>query len=195
MKRLVYSLLLLFMLSLMVFPPAVYASDPTYTPYDYLDEQEKTYVTSMRSWITVTKTRIETAKTDLQTFFLQDYKTWYAGFLGELDAVNQGIGEIKKISAPGSFSDVAQQCQGLSGISVEFAVMVLDPYIAPVDLSSSAQAIAGMDGRLTAIVKSLNKIWSSLDKRTDEIAKAEKIGEEAIGKMLESCEFRPIFPY
>ena len=25
--------------------------------------------------------------------------------------------------------------------------------------------------------------------------RAEKIGEEAIGKMLESCEFRPIFPY
>jgi len=195
MKRLIYSLLLLFMLSLMVFPPAVYASDPTYTPYDYLDEGEKTYVTNVRSWITVTKGRIETAQADLQTFFLQDYKTWYPAFIGELEAVNNGIAEINKISAHSSFDDVAQQCKALSGVTVEYAAMVLSPLIAPVDLSSTAQAIAGIDNRLTTVKNKLNEIWGSLDKRIEEIARAEKLGEEAIGKMLESCEFRPIFPY
>ena len=195
MKRLIYLALLLLMLSLMVFPPAVYASDPTYTPYDYLDEDEKAYVTNVRSWITVTKGRVDTAQTDLQTFFLQDYKTWFPAFLGELDDVNNGIGEIKKISAPSNFEEVAQQCQQLTGVTGDYVAMFLNPAIAPLDLSATAQAIAGLDARLTAVKNNLNKVWSSLDKRMKEIADVQKKLDEGVAKMLESCDFRPVRPY
>jgi hypothetical protein len=71
MKRVILSLLLLTMLVLIVVPLPVFSNDPT-APDDYLSTEEKSYVTQVRSIGSDLNERLENAKGDLNTAFLQD---------------------------------------------------------------------------------------------------------------------------
>lgn len=188
MKRFIYLGLLFSMLLLIVFPPAILAGDPTYTPYDYLDSAEKEYVNELRSWITVTKGRIDTAKTDLATVIVQDYNDWYADFMNNIQQVNAGVAEIKKLSAPESFSSVGSKCQALSTISTLFVGINLEPGAARLDIASAARIMSEYEGYLNSLVNKLNAIWTAIDNRINAIAKEEKAVADALSRFLQSCE-------
>ena len=194
MKRSIKFALVLLMLSMMVFPINVFATEPTNTSFDYLDSDEQAYVTSVRSLITLIKGRVSTAKTNLQTFFLQDDRSWRTSMIGDLSLVNEGIAQIGSLSAPPNFSDFNQQCK-LDGIEGEALVSIQDSKVLQGDLVGFARSIANIDSELTRVERSMNTLLSNLEKRIDAIAKVEKMGEEAISKWLDSCSYRPSPPY
>ncbi len=193
MKRIIYAGLILAMLLLIVFPPAIHAEDDR-DPFDYLNEAEQTYVTNMRSAIAEAKAKVDTARTDLQTFFLQDYPSWYNQFMSELNAINSVVNKIKQVNVPASFSVVGQQSQALVGVPADSSEMFLSPDIALFTLVEAAYALSVIDGNLKKVDQSLDSLSSSLETRVNEVAEAQKKGEEILDELL-SCAARPARAY
>jgi len=192
MKRLIYLAFIMAMLSFLVFPPVVQARDSTRAPFDCLENNEQTYVTTVRSLINTTKDRIDIAKIDLPSFFMEQYSVWYARIAGEINAVNSAIKELKKVQALENFTGFYYQCQALGEVSLgeEIGWQLLAE-----DLAIKAQGVAGLEGLLTAVEKNLNSLSSGLDKRIEQIAQEVQRAEEGFAKWLESCDSRPARSY
>jgi hypothetical protein len=182
------------MLSLMAFPLATSAADDNRTSFDYLNDEEQIYVTRIRLLITQAKDKVDVARTDLQTFFLQDYRAWYARFLAELDAVDAAIYNLKQVSAPPDFSAFGQQCQSMAGLPPDSADLFLSPDIVIFTLVEAAQTLAIVENNLNQLEQRLDNLNASLDKRIEEVAEAQKRGEELLDDFL-SCQARPARPY
>lgn len=193
MKRYIYLGLIFSMLLLIVFPPAISASDPTSTPkpYDYLEQNEKTYVDSVRSQVSVIKGKIDAARTDLQTVFLQDFREWYASITVKLNEVNSAISTLKQINPPESFKSISAECQAVGSVSAAGGEgeQILG------DLVAKAQAISSLESQLNGIEKKLNNLLSSIDSKIQGIAEEKEGLEKLLARLLESCMARPAKPY
>jgi hypothetical protein len=192
-KRYIYLGLLFFMLLFIVFPPAISAGDPTSTPkpYDYLEQNEKTYVDNVRSQVSVIKGKIDSARTDLQTVFLQDYREWYASISNKLIEVNSAISALKQINPPDSFKSISTECQAIGSVSAAGG----EGEQLFGDLVAKAQAIASLESQLNGIEKKLNNLLSSIDSKIQGIAEEKEGLEKLLARLLESCMSRPAKPY
>jgi hypothetical protein len=195
MKRVIYLSLICLMLSMIVFPLRIKATDATKTPFEYLDQDEQAYVTTARSWITVTKGRIDTARTDLGTFFLQDFDTWRGGFLKEIGDINNGLDELGKMNPPGDYADIGNQCRAITRLSVEGTNMIISGGAYSQDFAIIARLMADYDARLQEKNQQLNKIWADINKQVDKCAKIAQKEEDIASSILESCSYRPVRPY
>ena len=197
MKRPLMVTLILFMLGLMVFPVTVNAATTapsTKTPFDWLNDEEQAYVTSLRAYIVVVQGRVKTAKANLGTMFLQEGETWYQTFSGELASINSGLDTMEALSAPAEFTGVAAQCKNLPDVSnmeaesLHFASSALA-------LVEAAQMVGHIDGDLSAVDGALSGLLGSINSRIADVAKRREKAVDAVSALFDSCMERPARPY
>src|SRR5512135_2034894 len=147
MKRYLYLGLILSMLLLIVFPPAVHAED-TRTPFDYLSQDQQTYASAVRGGVAEAKKQVSSARADLGTSFLQGYMEWSTAVYKTLGALNGSIGKLKALTPPEGFSDVNAKCQALPEASMGRLYAAFSFGGGPESLIETAQMVGELEGDL-----------------------------------------------
>jgi hypothetical protein len=187
-KIVIRFILVLAMIMAIFLTPAVHAADTTKIPYDYLYPEEQTFVTQVRAYILIARTRLDTAQTDLDTAALQDLSEWRPGMMAELDALNSSLADLSGMDPPDNFISIGNQLKSLGRINVAyFGAMV----VISADFIEFAQILASMNASLKRAGTALDNLSQSLEKKVKDLAKQREANEKAAEAFISSCLSEP----
>jgi len=194
MKRFIMSVLILFMLSLMVFPVAVFADDSspsTRTPFDWLNDEEQAYVTSLRAHIAGVQAQVQKARADIATIILQTQESWYDSLHGEFHAINKGLDDMAALTAPAEFTAIGTQCRDMPDVGLSELDMLAMASTRREALVEAAQMVGHIDGDLAAVDGALGSLLGSINSRIADVASRREKAVDAISSLFDSCMERP----
>ena len=187
-KTLVRCILLMAMILSIFFAPAVHALDSTKIPYDYLYPEEQTFVTQVRAYILIAKTRLDTAQTNLDTTALQYLSAWVSSMQADLNALNSAMSDLSNIDPPDNFISTGNELKGLGKINAAYfiAMVVISP-----DLIEFTKTLAALNDGLKKAGAALDNLSQNLEKRIQDIAKQRERNEQVAEEILNSCLSEP----
>jgi hypothetical protein len=187
-KTLIRSILVLAMILSIFFTPPIHAADSTKIPFDYLTSEEQTFVSNVRAYILIARTRVETAQTNLDTVVLQDWSAWRSGMVADLNALNSSLQDLSNINPPEYFIPIGNQLKGLGRIKTEyFDVMV----VISADFIEFALTLNAMNDSLKRAGAALDNLSQNLEKTIRDVAKQRERNEQVAGEILNSCLGEP----
>jgi hypothetical protein len=193
-KRFIMSALILLMLALMVFPVAINAAtttSSTRTPFDWLNDEEQAYVTSLRAQIAEVQGQVQAARADLGTIILQSRESWYGSLHGEFHAINKGLDAMAALTAPAEFTAIGTQCQDMPDVGLSELDMLSMASTDREALVETAQMVGHIDGDLAAVDGALSSLLGSINSRIANIASRREKAAEMVSDIFSSCMERP----
>jgi hypothetical protein len=181
-------MLVLAMISAIFLTPAVHATDSTKVPWDYLDTDEKSFVTSVRADVIIAKIKLDNTKANLDTVMLQSLTEWESSMEKDLTALNQALMELDKLLVPEAFTEIKGQIKALVGINVGFfhdRLSITD------DLIEYAIVLGDLSKSLSRVESSLNNLSKSLENKVKDIGQQRERNEQIAGEILNSCLGEP----
>jgi hypothetical protein len=187
-KTLVRSILVLAMILAIFLTPAVHAQDSTKAPWDYLNPDEQSFVTSVRADVIIAKIKLDNAKANLNTVMLQDLNDWESSMKKDLTELNQALMEFGKLPVPDAFTEIKGKIKTLVGINIGLLydrMSISEHFLEYVVILSDLSKV------LTKVESSINTLSENLEKTIRDIAKQRERNEQAAEEILNSCMGEP----